>query len=118
MPVGATHGHAQRGQEHRRVAQLGLAAVAINLIAMDVENLIDAEKLRHRSFGKFLERAAKLAVRVLERPLESPASFRVDHGGNRECLAIGADFEWRIGSDVQQLEDGLVDDECVTVAVA
>jgi hypothetical protein len=67
--------------------------------------------------GEFLEGFAVAFVGPFLSSVELfPAGRRLSRGDD-QLFAVGADFEWSLGIDLEEVEDGAIDHQCQAVSV-
>ena len=106
------------GLQKPRIAQTGIASIAASLVQVSDEDILQRQKVDHfHLLRQSLQVVAELLIDLFERRLQLTLSAFIPNRRNEDLISISRQFQRRIRSDLEQLQDGLVDHERQAVAV-
>lgn len=110
--------HAEGGFEQLDIPDAGGAAVAVNLVLVNFQDLAQAEEDRiHRLFRQLFQGLRVPGVHLVESGLEGFPATGILHRAENEDLAVGGNIERCIGIRTNQLQHRLFDHQCQAVSV-
>lgn len=105
--------------QQTRVPHSQTAVVIGDLLQMRFENVVERQENRvHGLLRELLERSLVLCVDLLAGVADADLTGRGIDGRDGHRFPVGSQFQWLLRVDLEQFEDGPVDNEGLAITVA